>query len=223
MKISLHPYLAEFLGTFGLVVSATSAGTLVSLGYSISPLGDGLFSGVAVLLMILLFGPASGAHINPAVSIAMVRAGKLSKSKLPGYLSAQFAGAVLASVVMRQIFAEAPSIGAHQPGSLGLIGSLWMEVLLTAILVGVIFWIIDQDWAKGPIPAVVIGLTVTVEVALAGSLSGASMNPARSFGPALVSGELASLWIYFVGPFAGGLVAVTLCRLLRPGPCCQTC
>ena len=223
MKIRLHPYLAEFLGTLGLVVSATSAGTLASLGYFITPLGDGLFSGVAVLGMILLFGSASGAHINPAVSVAMVQAGKLPKAQLPGYLIAQFAGAVVASGIMRLVFSDAPSIGAHQPGSLGLIGSLGMEVLLTAILVGVIFWIIDQDWAKGPIPAVVIGLTVTVEVALAGSLSGASMNPARSFGPALVSGEMAPLWIYFVGPFAGGWVAVTLCRLLRPGPCCQTC
>ena len=223
MKIKVHPYLAEFLGTLGLVVSATSAGTLASLGYSITPLGDGLFSGVAVLGMILLFGSASGAHINPAVSVAMVRAGKLPKAQLPGYLIAQFAGAVVASGIMRLVFSDAPSIGAHQPGSLGLIGSLGMEVLLTAILVGVIFWIIDQDWAKAPIPAVVIGLTVTVEVALAGSLSGASMNPARSLGPALVSGEMAPLWIYFVGPFAGGWVAVTLCRLLRPGPCCQTC
>ena len=223
MKTQFHPYLAEFFGTLGLVVSATSAGTLASLGYSIGPLADGLFSGVAVLLMILLFGSTSGAHINPAVSVAMVRAGKLPKAQLPGYLIAQFAGAVVASAIMRLIFTEASSIGAHQPGSLGLIGSLWMELLLTTLLVGVIFWIIDQEWAKGPIPAVVIGLTVTVEVAFAGSLSGASMNPARSFGPALVSGEMAALWIYFVGPFAGGWVAVTLCRLLRPGPCCQTC
>lgn len=96
--------------------------------------------------MILLFGSASGAHINPAVSVAMVRAGKLTKAQLHGYLIAQFGGAVVASGIMRLAFADAPFIGSHQPGSLGL------EVLLTAILVGVIFWIIDQDWAKGPTP-----------------------------------------------------------------------
>ncbi len=107
MKIRVHPYLAEFLGTLGLVVSATSAGTLASLGESISPLGDGLFSGLAVLGMILLFGSASGAHINPAVSVAMVRAGKLPKAQLPGYLIAQFGGAVVASGIMRLVFTDA--------------------------------------------------------------------------------------------------------------------
>ena len=222
MKLQLRAPVAEFFGTFGLVLSASSAGTLASLGEPIGPLLDGLFSGIAVIAMILIFGKASGAHINPAVSVAMVRAGKLKKEQLPGYLLAQFSGALLASVVIRNLFPDAPSIGMNLPGSLGTFGSMWLEVLLTTILVGVIFWIIDQKWAVGPVPAIVIGLTVTAEVALAGSWSGASMNPARSFGPALVStlasGDLQNLqmvWIYFVGPVAGGLLAVTVCRICK--------
>ena len=120
-------------------------------------------------------------------------------------------------MVVRVIFVDATSIGETLPGSPGLYGCLGLELFLTLVLVGVIFWIIDMPWARGPIPAMVIGLTVGLEAWLAGPLCGASMNPARSLGPAVVSGQIETLWIYIVGPVLGAILALSLCRLLRLG------
>ncbi len=205
-------YIAELLGTFGMVLLGTGAATMDGLGHRLGAAGVGLVFGLAVMSMILLFGKTSGAHINPAVSLAMVAAGKLSAKRLPGYLIAQFSGAILASVVVRKIFPEATSIGETVPGSPGLLGCLGLELFLTMMLVGVILWIIDQRWARGPIPALVIGATVGVEAWLAGPLCGASMNPARSLGPAIVSGNLEALWIYIIGPVTGACCAWLMIR-----------
>jgi MIP family channel proteins len=213
-------YIAELLGTFGMVLLGTGAATLDGLGYPheypLGAAGVGLVFGLAVMSMILIFGKASGAHINPAVSLAMVAAGKLPAKRLAGYLIAQCCGAIVASVVVSISFPEATSIGETLPGSPGLLGCLGLEVFLTMVLVGVILWIIEQPWARGPIPALVIGATVGVEAWLAGPLCGASMNPARSLGPAIVSGNLQTLWIYIVGPVAGACCALLLFRWLRP-------
>jgi len=212
-------YIAELLGTFGMVLLGTGAATMdglgYGLGYGLGAAGVGLVFGLAVMSMILIFGKASGAHINPAVSLAMVAAGKLPAKRLAGYLIAQCCGAIAASVVVRQIFPEATSIGETLPGSPGLLGCLGLELFLTMVLVGVILWIIEQPWARGPIPALVIGATVGLEAWLAGPLCGASMNPARSLGPAIVSGNLQTLWIYIVGPVTGACCALLLFRLLR--------
>ncbi|MBT6783360.1 MAG: aquaporin, partial [Planctomycetes bacterium] len=108
------------------------------------------------------------------------------------------------------------SIGETVPGSPGLLGCLGLELFLTMVLVGVILWVVDQSWARGPIPALVIGATVGMEAWLAGPLCGASMNPARSLGPAIVSGNLDTLWIYIVGPVTGACCALLLFRWLRP-------
>ncbi len=216
-------YTAEFLGTFGMVLLGTGAATMDGLGHGLGAAGVGLVFGLAVMSMILLFGKISGAHINPAVSLAMMAAGKLSAKQLPGYLIAQFSGAIVASVVVRMIFPDATSIGETLPGSPGLYGCLGLELFLTLVLVGVILWVIDQSWARAPIPALVIGLTVGLEAWLAGPLCGASMNPARSLGPAVVSGQIETLWIYIVGPVLGAILALSLCRLLWPGSCCRAC
>ncbi len=213
-------YIAELLGTFGMVLLGTGAATMDGLGYPheypLGAAGVGLVFGLAVMSMILIFGKASGAHINPAVSLAMVVAGKLPAKRLAGYLIAQCSGAIAASVVVSICFPEAASIGETLPGSPGLLGCLGLEVFLTMVLVAVILWVIDQSWARGPIPALVIGATVGVEAWLAGPLCGASMNPARSLGPAVVSGNLDTLWIYIVGPVTGACCALLLFRLLRP-------
>ena len=213
-------YIAELLGTFGMVLLGTGAATMDGLGYPheypLGAAGVGLVFGLAVMSMILIFGKASGAHINPAVSLAMVAAGKLPANRLAGYLIAQCSGAIAASVVVSICFPEATSIGETLPGSPGLLGCLGLEVFLTMVLVAVILWIVDQPWARGPIPALVIGATVGVEAWLAGPLCGASMNPARSLGPAIVSGNLDTLWIYIVGPVTGACCALLLFRWLRP-------
>ena len=209
-------YIAELLGTFGMVLLGTGAATMDGLGYQLGAAGVGLVFGLAVMSVILIFGKASGAHINPAVSLAMVVAGKLPAKRLLGYLIAQFSAAIVASLAVRQIFPEATSIGETLPGSPGLLGCLGLELFLTMVLVGVILWIIEQSWARGPIPALVIGGTVGVEAWLAGPLCGASMNPARSLGPAIVSGKLDTLWIYIVGPVTGACCALLLFRWLRP-------
>jgi len=164
-------YIAELLGTFGMVLLGTGAATMDGLGYGLGAAGVGVVFGLVVMSMILIFGKASGAHINPAVSLAMVAAGKLPANRLAGYLIAQCCGAIAASVVVSISFPEATSIGETVPGSPGLLGCLGLEVFLTMVLVGVILWVIDQPWARGPIPALVIGATVGVEAWLAGPLS----------------------------------------------------
>ena len=214
-------YKAEFLGTYCMVVLGTGAATMDGIGIPLGAAGVGLAFGLSVMSVILIFGKTSGAHINPAVSLAMVAAGKLPANRLAGYLIAQFSGAIVASVVIAFSFPEATSIGETLPGSPGLFGCLGLEVFLTMVLVAVILWIIEQPWARGPIPALVIGATVGVEAWLAGPLCGASMNPARSLGPAIVSGNLDTLWIYIVGPVTGACCALLLFRLFRPGSCCR--
>ena len=216
----LKPILAELLGTFALVFAGT--GAIVSDDFShgaVTHVGVALTFGLIVLTMIYTIGDVSGAHLNPAVSIAFTVARRFPARQLPAYILAQAAGALAASLVLHWLFPLASSLGATLPrGSASQ--SFAMEVLLTFLLMVVILSVSTGAKEKGITAGIAIGALIGLEALFAGPVSGASMNPARSLAPALVSGQLGSLWIYLLAPTAGAILAVPVCCALREPGCC---
>jgi aquaporin NIP len=209
--------LAEFLGTFILVFAGTGAIVInqVSSG-AIGHAGIALTFGMVVLAMIYTFGDVSGAHMNPAVTIGFAVARRFPWKEVPLYLAAQLAGAFAASGLLKVLFPGPGTLGATLPaGSAGQ--SFILEVVLTAILMLVVLSVSTGSKEKGITAGIAIGATVGLEAMFAGPICGASMNPARSLAPALVSGHIEHLWLYPVATLLGALIAVPLSLALR-GP-----
>lgn len=212
--------LAEFIGTFALVFAGTGAIVIDHVsGGAVTHLGIAITFGLVVFALIAALGDISGAHLNPAVTLSLWRAGRTDSGTVVGYLLAQGIGAVVASLALHRLFPADSTLGGTTPA--GSWEQTWcLEFLLTGFLVWVILSVTDADRVPVSHAALGIGAVVGLEALFAGPISGASMNPARSLGPALVSGHWDTLWIYLTAPVLGGLVAVTVCRLLRPGRCC---
>ena len=215
----MQRFLSEFLGTFALVFAGTGAIVIdAASGGAISHVGVALTFGLVVMAMISTFGDVSGAHFNPAVSIAFCAAGRLPVRELAPYVAAQCAGAFAASLLLRLLFPESATLGATLPAGLGAaaanlaVQSFVLEVVLAAILMLVILAVSSGSKEKGIVAGIAIGATVALEAMFAGPISGASMNPARSLAPAVVSGQTAHLWVYLAAPVVGALVAVPLAR-----------
>lgn len=213
-------FLAECLGTAALVFAGTGAIVINhASGGAVTHLGIAITFGLVVFVLIAALGDVSGAHLNPAVTLSLWRAGKTDRGNVLGYILAQGIGAVLASLALHGLFPADSTLGGTKPA--GSWEQTWcLEFLLTAFLVWVILSVTDPDRVPVPYAALGIGSVVGLEALFAGPISGASMNPARSLGPALVSGHWDTLWIYLTAPVVGGLAAVTVCRLIRPGRCC---
>jgi aquaporin Z len=212
---------AEFLGTFGLVFAGTGAIVIdqVSNG-AITHAGVALTFGLVVLAMIYAFGDVSGAHLNPAVTTAFAVARRFPWREVPGYLMAQTLGALAASGLLRALFPASATLGATLPaGATGQ--SFVLEVVLTFFLMLVILSVSTGAQEKGITAGVAIGAVIALEAMFAGPICGASMNPARSLAPALISGHLEQLWVYLAAPVLGALLAVPACCGVRePGCCC---
>lgn len=207
--------LAELAGTFGLVFCGTTAVVLNDVtGGALGVAGIALVFGGIVFAMIMVFAPVSGAHLNPAVTVGLATAGRSSWSNVPGFIAAQLAGALLASVCVKCFFPASQHLGATLPSGAPWI-SFMLEIALTFILMLVILWSSRIDPVH---PAIAIGGTVGLEALLAGPISGASMNPARSLAPAMVSGDLAFVPLYTAAPLLGALLAVPVSRLLPKKP-----
>ena len=175
--------VAEAVGTFGLVFAGTGAIMVASLsGGELGQVGVGLSFGLAVAAMIYATGHISGAHINPAVTLGLVLCRRLPIRELPAYWAFQLGGAALASLVLRGLLGSVADMGATLPSGTQW-ESLGMEVLLTFFLVLVVMAVVTHARAIGPAAPLAIGATVGLEAMFAGPISGASMNPARSFGP----------------------------------------
>lgn len=218
---NLKKYVAEFIGTFALVFAGTGAIVIdeISRG-AITHVGVALTFGLVVLVMIYTLGDISGAHLNPAVTIGFWLSRRLPGRDVFPYVASQCAGALFASSVMRLLFPENGLFGVTQPAGSEL-QSFVLEFLLTALLMFAILGVSTGAREKGITAGIVVGSVIALEAMFAGPITGASMNPARSLGPALASGHLASLWLYLVAPVAGAAFGVIGCRCVRESNCCS--
>ena len=208
---------SEVLGTFLLVIVAAGGGTInaVSNG-AISRTAAVTAPGLMVLAVILFMGAVSGAHLNPAVSIAFATRGDFPWRRVPGYIIAQLIGATLACLLLAALFGKVGMLGATEPGpGINDWQALIMEFVLSAGLVSTILGTASKAQNLGPISAFGVGAYIILAGLWASPISGASMNPARSFGPDLVLLDFSHYWVYVVGPIAGALLAVGIAYILR--------
>lgn len=218
MRSDKSKLLAEALATFCLVFTGTGAVVVDQVtGGKVGGLGISLVFGLVVLAMIYAVGHVSGAHMNPAVTVAFCSAGRHKLREVPPYVAAQLAGAVAASLALRLLFAgQATNLGATLPAG-STAQSFVLEVILTFMLMFTIMGVATDDRAEGAMAGIAIGGMVAVEAAFGGPISGASMNPARSFGPALVSGNFSHHWLYWVAPILGAALGARAYALVS-GP-----
>ena len=212
-------YVAEFIGTFALVFAGTGAIIIndVTSG-AVTNVGVGLTFGLIILTMIYAVGDVSGAHFNPAVTLGFFVARRLEAKMVLPYVLSQLAGALAASLLLRGLFPQHPTLGETVPTEPAL-QSLILEIILSALLMFVILNVSVGAKERGITAGIAVGSVIALEALFAGPISGASMNPARSFAPALVSQHVAYLWIYLVAPVTGALIAVVGCRCVRKDCC----
>ncbi len=211
----MRALLAELLGTYALVFAGTGAIVVNAHTGALGHTGVAATFGLVVMAMIYAFGSVSGAHLNPAVTLGFAAARRFPGRQVPPYLGAQLAGALLASLTLRLLFPESASLGATVPAGTGL-QSFILEAILTFLLMLVILQVAHGAKEVGIMAGIAIGAVVALEALFAGPISGASMNPARSIAPAVVSGQLQHLWIYIAAPIIGALLATATWTLLRP-------
>ncbi len=205
--------LSEFLGTFAIVFMGCGAVVVNDISGSVTHVGISLVFGFVVMAMIYALGDISGAHMNPAVSIAFCADRRFPFRSLPGYVTAQVAGAITAAMFLRILFWDQARLGETIPS-----GPWWqsflLEVVLTFFLMFVVLCVSTGSKEKGIMAGAAIGAVVAFEALMGGPISGASMNPARSIGPALVAMNLKYLWVYLLAPTLGAVLAVIVCKIL---------
>jgi aquaporin Z len=208
---------SEALGTFLLVLAGAGAGVVNAVSHGAISLSARVTApGLTVTAVILFMGAISGAHLNPAVSIAFAARGDFPWRRVPYYIIAQLVGATLACLFLLALFGKAGMLGATEPGP-GI--SDWqaviIELVLTTGLVSTILGTASRAQNLGPISAFGVGAYIILAGLWSAPISGASMNPARSFGPDLVLLNFSHYWVYLVGPILGGLLAVGIAHILR--------
>ena len=212
---------AEFLGTAALVFAGTGAIIIndVSSG-AIGHAGIAITFGLIVLAMIYTLGDVSGAHLNPAVTIAFSAAGRFEVTRVIPYVAAQFTGAFAASGLLRVLFPSHTTLGITLPAG-PVFQSFILEVVLTFLLMLVILSVSTGAKEKGITAGIAVGAVIALEAMFAGPICGASMNPARSLAPAIVSGNINALWLYLTAPVLGALLAIPACLGVRETGCCR--
>lgn len=214
----LKKLIAEFIGTFALVFCGTGA-IIINQESSgmVTHVGVAITFGLIVSAMIYSLGDISGAHLNPAVSIAFWISGTFNVKDLSPYILAQLTGAFLASGLLRVLFPSNFLLGATLPAGTEM-QSFILELILSFLLMFVILQVAKGSKEQGLVAGMSIGSVVLLEALFAGPISGASMNPARSIAPAVVSGQTNHLWIYLLAPIIGMIVAVFVWKFLRSKP-----
>jgi aquaporin Z len=209
---------SEVLGTFFLVLAAVGGGMVnARFGGSAVPYGARVVAPALMVAAIILFmGTVSGAHLNPAVSISFALRGDFPWRRVPAYIAAQFLGATLATLLLWALIGKQGSAGLTLPGSgISATTAMLWELVLTTGLVSVILGTASGAQQVGPLAALAVGSYIALAGLWGSPVSGASMNPARSLGPALVKGDWTAWWAYLAGPLAGGIIAVGIAVILR--------
>jgi MIP family channel proteins len=213
--------VAEFLGTFVLIFAGTGAIVIneVSAG-AVTHVGIALTFGLIVLAMIYTLGDISGAHLNPAVTLGFFAARRFPIGQVLPYTASQCSGAIAASLVLRLLFPANAALGTTMPAG-SVTQSFVLEIILTAILMFVILGVSTGASEKGITAGIAVGAVIGLEALFAGPISGASMNPARSLGPAVAAFKFTHLWLYVVAPVLGASLGVFACRCVRESDCCR--
>jgi aquaporin Z len=216
----MKKYISEFIGTFSMIFCGTGAMTINEVtGGEVTHVGIAITWGLIVMAMIYAFAETSGAHFNPAVTIAFAYAKKFEWKEVPKYILAQVLGAVLASLLLWFLFPTSEFLGATIP-TIDVYRAFVLELLLTFFLMVVIINVSTGSKEIGVVAGIAIGGVVLLEAMFAGPITNASMNPARSIAPAIVSGNLQHLWLYIIAPVLGALLAVVSCKLVKYENCC---
>ena len=206
-------YIAEFIGTFALVFCGTGAITIDEVTHgAVSHAGVAFTFGLIVMAMIYVFGEISGAHFNPAVSVAFAVNNNFPWKYVLPYILFQLGGAFAASIILHELFPGSQFLGASLPAG-NQTQSFILELILSFFLMLVILRVSKGPKEEGLVAGLAIGSVVLLEAMFAGPACGASMNPARSIGPAIISGHTESLWVYIAAPVTGMLMAVGVGRM----------
>ena len=206
----MRPHVAEFIGTFALVF--IGCGTIATGNLDV--LGGAVAFGGTLGIMVYALGHISGGHFNPAVSVGLAGGRRFPWTRVPTYVIAQAAGATVAALLLRLTLSSGAPLGVTHPSGSDGQAFVW-EVVMTFFLVFVVTAVATDARAVRAAAGFCIGGTVVLDALVGGSISGASMNPARSFGPALVANDFTGLWIYLVAPVVGGVIAAMLYMFLR--------
>lgn len=215
----MKKFAAEAFGTFALVFAGTGAIVINDATHAITHVGIALTFGLVVLAMIYTVGEISGAHLNPAVTLAFCSAGRMAWAEALPYLGSQCAGAFAASALLHFLFPQHATLGATLPTG-SATQSFVLEMVLTAILMFVILNVSTGAKEKGITAGIAVGAVIALEALFAGPICGASMNPARSLAPAVLSGHVEHLWVYLLAPLIGAQLAVPACRCVQTEGCC---
>jgi len=206
--------VAELIGTFALVFAGCGAIMVDAKTGQLGHLGVAFSFGLVIMVMIYALGHISGAHFNPAVTFAFALTRHFPWPRVVLYWGAQLAGAVVAALILRGSLGDIAHVGATTPSGSAGQSFLW-ELILTFFLMLVIMAVATDTLAVGEAAAIAIGGTVGLDAIFGGPISGASMNPARSLGPGLVSGDLDAIWVYLLAPLVGAAIAGVTYQLLR--------
>lgn len=209
--------VAEAIGTFMLVFIGPGAAAVEAWGHgSVTPVGVALAFGFAIVAGVYALGHISGAHFNPAVTAGFWLGRRFPIADVLPYVAAQVVGALSAALLLRVLLGASANAAATVP-RIGVVPAFTVEVVLTFFLMLVIMAVATDARVAGPVAGLAVGLTVAFDALMGGPLTGASMNPARSFGPALATGTWVGHWIYWLGPFVGATLAVRVYDFLRKG------
>lgn len=215
MKVSLLRRAgAELIGTYALVTAGCGAIMVNALTGELTHIGVAFTFGLIIMVMVAACGHLSGAHFNPAVTCAFALTRHFAWREVPIYIGSQLLGAICGALTLRMLFGTIANLGTTLPSGSPL-QSLGLETLLTAVLMYVIVAVATDTRAVGQLAALAIGATVALDALWGGPISGASMNPARSFGPALISGIWRDQWVYWVGPLLGACLGALVYQVLR--------
>ena len=210
---SFKKYVAEFIGTCVLVLFACGVAGQICDGTISGLIGTALAFGLVIVAMAYSIGNVSGCHINPAVSIAMLASGKIGLKDFCGYIIAQFAGGIAGAALLNLIVKDTNKLGMNALYNGDALVSFVIEVILTFVFVFAILGVTSRE-SNGNVAGLVIGGALVLVHLLGISFTGTSVNPARSFGPALIGGNLNGIWVFLLAPLVGGILAAIVYKFL---------